>query len=69
VNYTFKTLQDALDAGYRLPNGNDRDISGPSSRGYDFLSPDDQESVDVWFTEDKRKSGEYGVNRAMFPPK
>lgn len=65
---TFRTLADALDAGYTLPSKNDKDISGPSNYGYSYQDDGGRTTVDVYFTEDRNILRQKGCVRVMFPP-
>jgi hypothetical protein len=67
---SFKTLQEALDAGYRLVNRKtDKDISGFNSFGYDYQNQDGEETVTVWFSEELNSMKKPGCFRPMYPPK
>ena len=68
MQHTFKTMTDALGAGYTLPSSNDKDISGPNSFGYDFEDTDGRQTVTVNLTEERNKIGGTGDCCAMFPP-
>jgi len=67
-NHTFKTLRDAIAAGYRKPSKFDRDISGFGYYGYSFQREDGTKTVTVWLTEDKNRMGQPGCFVAMYPP-
>ena len=63
----FRTIQEALDAGFEMPGGGDRDVSGPNSFGYDF-ERGERRTVTVSFSEERNKGGGKGALMAMFPP-
>lgn len=66
---TFRTLQEALDAGYTKPNRKtDQDTSGPGSFGYQFTAPDGRTTEAVWLSEDTNKIGQPGCFVVLFPP-
>ena len=78
MNASFKTLADALQAGYREVNRwHDRDISGgrgPSAAGgthfgYEFRNADGEETVTVFLSEEENQQGKKGAVLPMYPPK
>lgn len=73
MNATFKTMQDAIDAGYTPVNRHaDKDISGHNSFGYHYRDTGGNETVTVWFTDEPTLDGKiskYGSFLPMYPPK
>ena len=70
MNTTFKTKQDAIDAGFRPANRHhDKDISGVNSFGYKFQDGDGNKTVHVLMTEETNSIGRKGAVSPMYPPK
>lgn len=69
MKHEFKTLQNALEAGYTLPNKKaDTDISGSLYHGYDYQNENGEKTVTVYFSEEKNRGNGTGCYRPMFPP-
>jgi len=64
----FKTIDDALDAGYhRATKSND--VTDPPYFGYHFIDAEGNKSVFVWIENEKNQMGKLGAVVPMFPPK
>ena len=64
----FKTVQEALENGYRLVNkNNDRDISGNNSFGYQYDNGKEKSEM-IFFSTLKDRMGRLGAYLPMFPP-
>jgi hypothetical protein len=68
----FATYADAVAAGYRSPirsgQNRDKDVSGPNKFGYVFENEGGDQTVTVWFTNEKNKMGGTSSFAPMFPP-
>lgn len=64
---SYATFQEAQADGWRQVNRKtDRDISGENFFGYEYQSPDGQESTTIRLTQERNKIGRLGCFVEMF---
>ena len=64
---SYATFQDAQADGWRRVNRRtDRDISGGNLFGYEYQSPDGEESTTITLTQERNKIGGLGCCVEMF---
>ncbi len=63
----FKTIKEALKAGYSKVQKGDLDISGPNSFGYQFQRGE-QKTEMIFLSQQKSRMGHLGAYCPMFTP-
>jgi len=70
MTQTFKTLKDALTAGYKTVNHKeDKDITKGNFFGYRFKNSKGEKTVFVWLTDEENRTGGKGCFVALYPPR